>query len=87
MARRILPFAALAALIATLAGCSNYQAAQRSPWRAQAENACFAQRPFELSAYIQPAREINGPGICGLTRPLRVAALSDEAVAFDGLYA
>lgn len=86
MARRILPFAALAALIATLAGCSNYQAPQRPPWRAQAENACFAERPFALSAYIQPAREINGPGICGLTRPLRVAALADGAVSFDSAY-
>ncbi len=86
MARRILPFAALAALIATLAGCSNFQAPQRPPWRAQAENACFAARPFELSAYIQPAREINGPGICGLTRPLRVTALADGAVGFDAPY-
>jgi hypothetical protein len=86
MARRILPFAALAALIATLAGCSNYQAPQRPAWRAQAENACFAARPFELSAYVQPAREINGPGICGLTRPLRVAALADGAVGFDNAY-
>lgn len=86
MARRILPFAALAALIATLAGCSNYQAPQRPAWRAQAENACFAERPFALSAYVQPAREINDPGICGLTRPLRVAALSDGAVAFNSAY-
>lgn len=86
MARRILPFAALAALIGTLAGCSNYQAAQRPAWRAQAENACFAQRPFALSAYIQPAREINGPGICGLTRPLRVTALADGAVGFNAPY-
>ncbi len=86
MARRILPFAALAALLATLAGCSNYQAPQRPPWRAQAENACFAQQPFQLSAYIQPAREINGPGICGLTRPLRVTALADGAVGFNEAY-
>lgn len=86
MARRILPIAALAAFIATLAGCSNFQAPQRPAWRAQAENACFAGRPFALSAYIQPAREINGPGICGLTRPLRVAALADGAVGFDNAY-
>ena len=28
-----------------------------------------------FSAYIQPAAEKGGPGICGLTRPLKVAAL------------
>jgi hypothetical protein len=86
MARRILPFAALAALIGTLAGCSNYEAPRRPAWRVQAENACFAQQPFQLSAYIQPVREISGPGICGLTRPLRVAALADGAVGFSTPY-
>lgn len=86
MGRRILPFAVIAALIGTLAGCSNYEQPRRPPWRTQAENACMAQRPFQLSAYIQPAREINGPGICGLTQPLRVAALQDGAVSFNAPY-
>ncbi len=86
MARRILPFAVTGALVATLAGCSNYEAPRRPAWRAQAENACFAQRPFQLSSYIQPAREIDGPGICGLTRPLRVAALDGGAVGFGAAY-
>ncbi|VTZ26906.1 Extensin family protein [Methylocella tundrae] len=86
MARRILPFVLIGALFGTLAGCSNYVGARRPPWRAQAENACFAQRPFQLSAYVQPAREIDGPGICGLTRPLRVTALEDGAVGFNAPY-
>ncbi|WP_395697686.1 extensin family protein [Methylocella sp.] len=86
MARRLLPFAALAALLGLLAGCSNYERPRRPPWRAQAEAACFAQRPFALSAYIQPTREIDGPGICGLTRPLKVYALSDGQVAFSAPY-
>ncbi len=85
MPRRILPFAVVA-LFASLAGCSNYERPRRPAWRAQAENACFAQRPFQLSAYIQPASEIDGPGICGLTRPLRVAALDDGAVSFSTTY-
>ncbi len=86
MARRFLPFAVIAALVGSLAGCSNYEGQRRPAWRAQAENACFAQRPFQLSAYIQPVREIDGPGICGLTRPLRVAALDDGAVGFSAAY-
>jgi hypothetical protein len=83
MARRILPFAVITAFVGTLAGCSNYEQPRRPPWRTQAENACMAQRPFQLSAYIEPSREINGPGICGLTQPLRVTALQDGAVSFN----
>jgi hypothetical protein len=35
------------------------------------------------SAYVQPAREISGPGICGLTRPLKVTGLTGGTVAFN----
>ncbi|ACK52597.1 Extensin family protein [Methylocella silvestris BL2] len=86
MARRILLLAFAAALIGSLAGCSNYERARRPVWREQAENACFARRPFELSSYIQPAREISGPGICGLTRPLKVYALDNGTVGFQTGY-
>ena len=68
MARRVKPFIVVFGLAALLAGCSLYQKAQRPAWRQQAENACFAQKRVAVSAYIQPAREIDGPGICGLTR-------------------
>ncbi|WP_395664301.1 extensin family protein [Methylocella sp.] len=86
MARRILPFAALAALLGSLGGCSNYEPPRRPAWRTQAEKACFAQRPFALSAFIQPAREISGPGICGLTQPLKVYALQGGEVSFSAPY-
>ncbi len=86
MARRILPFIFTAVLAGSLAGCSNYETPRRPAWRGQAENACIAQRLVQVSAYVQPAREINGPGICGLTRPFRVAALQDGAVGFNGSY-
>lgn len=86
MARRILPFALTAVLIGSLAGCSNYETPRRPAWRGQAENACIAQRLVHVSAYVQPAREIDGPGICGLTRPFRVSALLDGAVSFNSSY-
>lgn len=86
MARRILPFALAAVLVGSLAGCSNYERPRRPAWRTQAENACIAQRLIHASAYVQPAQEIDGPGICGLTRPFRVAALQDGAVSFNSTY-
>ncbi len=78
--------AAFAALSLLLAGCSNYQKAQRPAWRTQAENACLAQRLIQVSAYVQPAPEIDGPGICGLTHPFKVAALLDGEVSFSSTY-
>ncbi len=84
MARRVPPFSAGLVLL-TLAGCSNYEA-QRPAWRAEAENACINQNLIHLSAYVEPESEIDGPGICGLTRPFKVSALLDGQVAFDNGY-
>ncbi|MFZ1960538.1 MAG: extensin family protein [Methylovirgula sp.] len=84
MARCVPPFAA-GVLLLTLAGCSNYEA-QRPAWRAEAENACIAQNLIHLSAYVEPEQEIDGPGICGLTRPFKVSALLDGQVALNNAY-
>lgn len=81
MARRVLPLVVCAAYVALLAGCSLYERAQRPAWRTQAENACLAQGLIRTSAFVQPAQEINEPGICGLTRPFKVSALQDGAVS------
>ncbi len=83
MARCVLPLAAATAVLLMLAGCSNYEA-RRPAWRAQAENACLAQNLIHVSAYVQPRDEIDGPGICGLTRPFKVAALLDGEVPLNG---
>lgn len=74
----------LALGLGVLAGCSKFDRAQRPAWRANAENACFAQGRVAFSAYVQPAaHEIDGPSICGLTRPLKVTALQGGAVLFS----
>ncbi|RBP17302.1 extensin-like protein [Roseiarcus fermentans] len=83
MARCVLPWivASLAAL--GLAGCGFVGRPERPAWRAQAENACFARDLVKPSAFVVPSRAIDGPGICGMTRPLKVSALDDGKVGFD----
>ncbi|MFO1115706.1 MAG: extensin family protein [Beijerinckiaceae bacterium] len=83
MARRVLPFLIGAGLVTLMSGCSLYQKAQRPAWRAAAENACYAEKRVQFSAYVQPVSEIEGPGICGLTRPLHVTALLGGTVKLN----
>ena len=86
MPRRVLLFAALAAVVLMLAGCSDFGRARRPAWRTQAENACIVSGLIHASAYVEPRREIDGPGICGLTHPYRVTALLDGTVMLNGRY-
>ncbi len=86
MARRVTPHLLIlspALLAAALSGCSAPVRPQRPAWRTQAENACLAERRVQPSAYVQIANEMDGPGICGLTRPFKVTALQGGAVAFN----
>lgn len=84
MARQRLTFFVLIIALGGLAGCSNWRRAERPAWRTHAEEACFARRMVALSPYVQPAsHEIDGPSICGLTRPLKVTALQNGAVRFN----
>ena len=36
----------------------------------------LASGAVQASAYVQSMNEIDGPGVCGLERPLRVSGLS-----------
>ena len=83
MARRVSPV--LPALIAALCltSCGFPGRPERPVWRAQAEDACFARRQVIPSDTIVSAPEIDGPGICGMTRPLKVSALDSGAIAVD----
>lgn len=86
MARRVSPYSAPlwpALLLAALAGCSVPSKPQRPAWRAQAENVCIAEKRVRPSAYVQLAGEMDGPGICGMTKPFKVTALQNGAVAFN----
>ena len=83
MARRVRPFALAFVAALSQAGCGFFGRPERPIWRTQAENACFARKLVILSDYIVPSREIDGPGICGMTRPLKVSALADGKVGID----
>ena len=71
----------IAALVLT--SCGFFGRPERPIWRTQAENACFARKQVTLSDWIVAAPEIDGPGICGMTRPLHVSALDNGAIAVD----
>jgi hypothetical protein len=86
MARRVSPFIrliVLALVAASLANCGVPFRPQRPAWRTQRENACIAERRVQPSAYVQIANELEGPGICGMTKPFKVTALQGGAVAFN----
>jgi hypothetical protein len=83
MAHRVRPLFIASFAILTLSGCGFIGRPERPVWRAQAENACFSRNLVRLSDHIVPSHEINGPGICGMTRPLKVSALDDGNVAVD----
>lgn len=66
---------------AALAGCGFFESEERAPWRAQAEAACYARNMVKLTPFIQKASAIQGKGICGIDRPLKVKALEDGTVS------
>ena len=83
MARRVWPVVAPLAAALSLVGCGFLGRDERPVWRAQAENACFARKLVVPSDSIIPLPEIDGPGICGMTRPLKVTALAGGTIGVD----
>jgi hypothetical protein len=81
MARSVLPVAVVAGLSAMLAGCGMFDRPQRPAWRDAAEKSCLARKAVKASVYVQPARPLDGPGICGVYSPLKVSALAAGRVA------
>lgn len=83
MARRVIAFLSLAGLLLSVSGCGQFQRPQRPAWREAAEKVCLAEKRVAFSAYVQPAREIDGPGICGLSAPLKVTKLLGGSVELN----
>jgi Extensin-like protein C-terminus len=83
MARRVWPSVTASIAVASLAGCGFFSRPERPIWRTQAENACFARNLVTPSEFIVPTSEMNGPGICGMTRPLKVSALAGGKIGLD----
>lgn len=84
MACRVSPLFVGACALLSLSGCGFLERAERPAWRAQAENACLASGLVQPSSFIAPAREIDGPGICGLTHPFKVSGLENGTVFIEG---
>lgn len=74
---------AVVACLGALIGCGGggtFNSGQRAPWRGKTEQACLASGAVRASPYMQPMSPIDGPGVCGLERPLRVFGLSGGRV-------
>jgi hypothetical protein len=69
-------------LLATLAGCGGYFGhEERAAWRGDAERRCFAAGLIQKSDFMVVAREVDGPGTCGMDRPIYITAVAQGAVA------
>src|SRR4029453_13094070 len=84
-ARILFLVAGLAATVAVaaLSGCGGggtFNAGTRAPWRGETERACLVRGAGRATAYIPPMTEIDGPGVCGLERPLHVSGLAGGRV-------
>jgi Extensin-like protein C-terminus len=76
-------FVVFLALLA-LAGCSHYFLAEREPWRHDAELTCLNSGAVKETPQRVRISSVNGPGICGMDYPIRVAAIGDAApLAYD----
>ena len=81
MARRVAYLAVSAGVLLTLAGCLSYLGYERrAAWRDQEERACMASGAVRASAYLQMSRPVSDRGACGITKPIKVAALSTGAI-------
>jgi hypothetical protein len=82
MARGVSWFLVAPLVVVGLVGC-RFAYEEREPWRAEAEEQCVAQRLLQPSAYLEPGSAVNGNGVCGMTRPYSVAAVSGGFVALE----
>jgi len=80
MWRGVVAFSALALFGLGLTGCGLNRFEQREAWRAQAEEACLAQKLVQPSAYMARLSPIEGPGVCGMNHPFKVAAFAGGTV-------
>jgi hypothetical protein len=70
-------------VLACLTGCGLFQGEQREPWRDEAEQACVSAGAVRPTAFIEPARAIDGPGVCGMEQPFRVSAFAGGSVTLN----
>jgi hypothetical protein len=77
----------IAALGAFLSGCGFAKFEQREPWRAEAEIACMKSGIVQQSQWVRQSKPIDGPGVCGLDLPLKVAAFQIDPLTTASSFA
>ncbi|WP_336485810.1 extensin family protein [Methylobacterium nigriterrae] len=81
MWRGVIAFSALALFGAGLTGCALNRFERREPWRDQAEQICLSKKLVQPTEFMSLAKEIDGPGPCGMQQPFRVTRLGNGTVA------
>ncbi|GEP02809.1 extensin family protein [Methylobacterium oxalidis] len=80
MWRSVFALSALALVGAGLTGCALNRFERREPWRDQAEQVCLSRKLVQQTEFVTPAKEIDGPGPCGMQQPFRVTRLGNGSV-------
>ena len=71
--------AAAIGALATLAGCGHFLLAEREAWRHEAEAGCLSSGAVREGPGKVRISPIDGPGVCGIDFPLKVASLGSDA--------
>jgi len=81
MRKGCVAFLGLSLMALLVASCGRFQREQRAAWRDEAEAACMARGEVRTSAYVSlRGSAIQGPGTCGMEKPLRVNAFAGGQV-------
>jgi hypothetical protein len=67
-------------LLLGLGACSRVSFEEREPWRREAEAACLQSGAVKEGPSVAQVKAIDGPGVCGIDHPLRVAELGEAAL-------
>ncbi len=81
MRKGCVAFLGIALIALVLASCGRGQREQRAAWRDEAEAACLARGEVRTSSYVSlRSTPIQGPGTCGMEKPLRVSAFAGGGI-------
>jgi hypothetical protein len=69
-----------AGALLALVGCGrSFLSGERAPWRHDAEVACMKSGSVKISTSVVRVDPIEGPGMCGVDFPLKVATLGESS--------
>jgi hypothetical protein len=80
ISHRLLSQSGFCLLLLGLGACGRISFEEREPWRREAEAACLQSGTVREGPSITVIKAIDGPGVCGIDHPLRVAALGEPAL-------